>query len=157
MLESLEISFYELLLQKMNDRKGIVEPVCSSGTTKLYNAINLTLWVHSQNRNCMPVSCGGTFQRLIVCVILLENTFGKSLEWKDMVQVGRLLGVNGSCVGWSIYSTTSVFKEKNWTCKITLYLCNDVPQAVKAANSWFPRWKNNLLLSSMNEMMSCGC
>lgn len=93
MLKACESRFCELSLLKMNYRNTLqnsfvaVEPL--SCTMRLIFHLGCCF----QSQNSISALCRGTFLRLIVCVVPLVNTIGKSLRWKCMVQVGCLLGL----------------------------------------------------------------
>lgn len=92
-LKAGEGGFYELSLLKMSYRNTSQNSFVAVESLSCTMRSIFRLGCCFQSRNSLSALCRATFLRLIVCVMPLVNTTGKSLRWKCMVQVGRLLGL----------------------------------------------------------------
>lgn len=108
-LKPFGISFYKLLVLKKNDRNRVWSQFCCSENSEMYGKISRPPW----SLKSRFLHCVGEHLRPIVCVIPLEDTFGKFLRWKYMVQMGHLLCVNWPDVRRSCIKHCCSFHREN--------------------------------------------
>lgn len=108
-LKPFGISFYKLLVLKKNDRNRVWSQFCCSENSEMYGKISRPPWTLKSRF----LHCVGEHLRQIVCVIPLEDTFGKFLTWKYMVQMGHLLCVNWNDVRRSCIKHRCSFHTEN--------------------------------------------